>query len=141
MVGKMIFCSKFPDTQKNCGEEGEEKGQEVSWNTSVCSVKAVLFKNSCKTIYGKLQSLIKIQSCFVLCSTEAATKGLLCNIVVLKILAKPLKKSVKVHVFLVKLQTVGHKRIFSLVYYNNLAKTLVTLSNIVTRYWENAYAT
>ena len=110
-------------------------------DTSVCSVKAVLFKNSCKTIYGKLQSLIKIQSCFVLCSTEAATKSLLCHIVVLKILAKPLKKSVKVHVFLIKLQTVGHKRILSLVYYNNLAKTLVTLSNIVTRYWENAYAT
>ena len=98
MVYKFFFCSKSPDNQKICGEEEQEGDQEVSWTTRGCSVKAVLFKNLCKPIARKLLSLIKIE----------ATKDLLCNTVVFSILAKSLKISVKVHVFLVKLQTVGY---------------------------------
>ena len=95
---QIFFCSKSPDNQKICGEEEQEGDQEVSWTTRGCSVKAVLFKNLCKPIARKLLSLIKIE----------ATKGLLCNTVVFSILAKSLKISVEVHIFLVKLQTVGY---------------------------------
>ena len=65
MVGKIFFCSKFPDILERC--YGKEEGdQRVSWTTSLGSISAVFFEVSCKSISHKSLSLIKTENCLVL---------------------------------------------------------------------------
>ena len=73
MLVKCFFAPNTPIFRKGCGEEEEEEGdQGVSWTTSVCSVRAVLFKVSCKSISRKLLSLIKIKNCLVLSNNRSS---------------------------------------------------------------------